>query len=239
MIRVQTSHGLSPLPPQDRTAGVMRAISGFIAASGLKPGERLPTERQLMESLAVGRSTVREVIRKLQAQGVVESRKGDGTYLLRTTSADAIHIPLMIDAASLRDRLLQTLDVRRGLEVQASALAAKRATARDLVEIETRLDQMERVHLSGAPANQEDLAFHLAIYDATHNPLFRQLLEQIREAFESFWSIPFDRQDFAGRSFPFHRKLFDAIAARNPAAASRHILSILTIVEEDIKEMSR
>ena len=60
----------------------MRAIAGFIASAGLRPGDRLPTERQLMETLAVGRSTVREVIRKLQALGVVESRKGSGTYLL-------------------------------------------------------------------------------------------------------------------------------------------------------------
>ncbi len=217
----------------------MRAVATFIADRGLKAGDRLPTERQLMEQLAVGRSTVREVIRKLQGQGVVESRRGDGTYLLRPTSADAIHIPLLIDTASLRDRLLQTLDVRRGLEVEVCALAAQRATRRDITEIEARLDAMERVHLAGDPANHEDLAFHLAIYDASHNPLFRQLLEQIREAFESFWAKPFDRQDFAGRSFPFHRKLFDAIRGGNAAAAAKHTLSILAIVEEDIKEMSK
>ena len=232
------SQGLAPLPPNDRALAVMRAVSNFIAKSGLKAGDRLPTERQLMAQLAVGRSTVREIIRQLQGQGVVESRRGDGTYLLRPTSVDAIHIPLFIPAAPLRDRLLQTVDVRRGQEVQASALAALRATAADLAGIEARLDQMERVHLAGDPANHEDLAFHLAIYDATHNPMFRQLLEQIREAFASFWSKPFDRQDFAGRSFPFHRKLFDAIRARNAAAANRHTLSILAIVEEDIKEMS-
>ena len=217
----------------------MRAIAGFIGESGLKPGDRLPTERELMQSLAVGRSTVREVIRKLQAQGVVESRKGDGTYLLRTTSPGAIHIPLLLDTATLRNRLLQTLDVRRGLEIEASALAAERADERDLAEIEAKLDAMERVHLAGRPANREDLAFHLAIYDATHNPLFRQLLEQMRQAFESFWSKPFDREDFARRSFPFHRRLCNAIGARDGKAARRHTLSILAIVEEDIKEMSR
>ena len=85
----------------------------------------------------------------------------------------------------------------------------------------------------------EDLAFHLAVYDATHNPLFRQLLEQMRDAFERFWEHPFDRQDFARRSFPFHRTLFDAIAAKDPQAARRETLNILDIVEEDIKEMSK
>ena len=77
---------------------------------------------------------------------------------------------------------------------------------------------MERCITRRARPGREDLAFHLAIYDATHNPLFRQLLAQMREAFESFWDKPFDRADFARRSFPFHRELFEAIAARDDEA---------------------
>lgn len=98
---------------------------------------------------------------------------------------------------------------------------------------------MERVHLSKGTSGPEDLLFHLAIYDATHNPLFRQLLEQMREAFERFWSRPFDRPDFARRSFPFHRTLFNAIVAQDTEAARRETLKILDVVEDDIKEMSR
>ena len=192
-----------------------------------------------MVSLAVGRSTVREVIGKLQALGVVESRKGSGTYLVRAVSADAVHMPLTIDASTLRDRLLQTLDVRRGLEAEASALAAQRRTAEDIATMSARLDQMERVHLDKGTAGREDLAFHLAIYDATHNPLFGQLLEQMREAFERFWEKPFDRPDFARRSFPFHRELFDAIRAGDESVAREKTLAILAIVEEDIRDMSQ
>ena len=238
-MRMAPTDGLSPLPPADRVESVMRAIADFITRSGLGPGARLPTERQMMEALAVGRSTVREVIRKLQALGVVESRKGSGTYLLRPISADAVHMPLVIDTATLRDRLLQTLDVRRGLEVEASALAALRRTEEDLAVIEEKLDRMEHVHLTKHTAGREDLALHLAIYDATQNPLFRQLLEQMREAFESFFDEPFDRPDFARRSFPFHRELFNAIRDRNPDLAREKTLAILATTEEDIKEMSR
>jgi GntR family transcriptional regulator, transcriptional repressor for pyruvate dehydrogenase complex len=230
---------LSPLPSGDRAETVMRAIADFIARSNLQPGSRLPTERQMMTSLAVGRSTVREVIRKLQALGVVQSRKGSGTYLVRPLSADAVHLPLTIDASTLRDRLLQTLDVRRGLEVEASALAAQRRTAADVAIMAERLDEMERVHLEKGTAGREDLAFHLAIYDATHNPLFGQLLEQMREAFERFWDKPFDRPDFARRSFPFHRELFEAIRAGDEATARVKTLAILAVVEEDIRDMSQ
>ena len=70
------AQGLAPLPPHDRAESVERAIASFIARSNLAPGDRLPTERQLMEALAVGRSTVREVIRKLQALGVRRIAQG-------------------------------------------------------------------------------------------------------------------------------------------------------------------
>ena len=230
---------LLPLPKSDRAQSVMAALADFISRAKLQPGDRLPAERELMAALEVGRSTVREVIRQLQALGIVESRKGSGTYLLRLVSADTIHLPLSFDAAHLRDALLQTLDVRRGLEAEASALAALRRTPEDLRRIEEKLDAMEAVHHEKGAAGPEDLAFHLAVYDATHNSMFPQLLEQMRETFERFWEHPFERFDFARRTFPFHRQLFDAIAAQDAAAARVITLEILAIVEEDIKEMSK
>ncbi|MEZ0001442.1 FadR/GntR family transcriptional regulator [Sinorhizobium fredii] len=230
---------LLPLPPVDRVQQVISALADYIQGSGLKPGDRLPAERELMAALAVGRSTIREVISHFQALGVVEARKGSGTYLLRAISGATIHMPLTLDTPHLRDALLQTLEVRRGIEVEAGMVAARRRTDADVVNIETKLNEMERVHLAKGTSGPEDLAFHLAIYDATHNPLFRQLLEQMREAFERFWEKPFDRPDFARRSFPFHRTLFDAIASQNPDSAREETLKILAIVEEDIKEMSK
>jgi DNA-binding FadR family transcriptional regulator len=230
---------LLPLPPVDRAQQVISALADYIQGAGLKPGDRLPAERELMAALAVGRSTVREVLSHFQALGVVEARKGSGTYLLRAISGATIHMPLALDTRHLRDALLQTLEVRRGIEAEAGMVAARRRTDTDLVNIEAKLDEMERVHLAKGTSGPEDLAFHLAIYDATHNPLFRQLLEQMREAFERFWDKPFDRPDFARRSFPFHRTLFNAIAAQDADAARQETLKILAIVEEDIKEMSR
>jgi GntR family transcriptional repressor for pyruvate dehydrogenase complex len=223
-----------PLPPLDRAAQVIDALATYIDSASLKAGDRLPAERELMSALAVGRSTIREVIRHFQALGVMETRKGSGTYLLKPVSLATIHMPLSLDATHLRDVLLQTLEVRRGIECEAGMAAARRRTAEDLVIIEEKLDEMERVHIAKGTSGPEDLAFHLAIYDATHNPLFKQLLEQMRGLFEKFWTHPFDRVDF-----PFHRTLFNAIAAQDTEAARRETLKILDVVEEDIKEMSK
>lgn len=230
---------IEPLPPIDRARQVTEALASYIDRANLKAGERLPAERELMAALAVGRSTIREAIRHFQALGVIESRKGSGTYLLKPITTATVHMPLSFDAAHLRDVLLQTLEVRRGIECEAAMLAALRRTPEDLVLIEEKLIEMERVHHLKGTAGEEDLAFHLSIYDATHNPVFRQLLEQMREAFERFWEKPFNRPDFARRSFPFHRTLFDAIRDGDPEAARGETLKILAVVEEDIKDMSR
>lgn len=217
----------------------MESLAAYIQQARLAAGDRLPAERELMAALGVGRSTIREVIRQFQALGVMETRKGSGTYLLKPITSGTVHMPLSVTMDNLRDVLLQTLEVRRGIECEACMVAARKRTDSDLEHISRALDEMERVHLEKGTAGKEDLAFHLAIYDATHNPLFRQLLEQMREAFESFWETPFDRPDFARRSFPYHRTLFNAIAAQDTEAARRETIKILDIVEEDIKEMSK
>ncbi|MCF3640275.1 FadR family transcriptional regulator [Rhizobium sp. TRM95111] len=230
---------IQPLPPIDRGRQVTEALAAYIDQASLKAGDRLPAERELMAALAVGRSTIREVIRHFQALGVMETRKGSGTYLLKPVTSATVHMPLSLETAHVRDILLQTLEVRRGIECEAGMVAARRRTAGDLVVIEQKLDEMERVHLSKGTSGPEDLAFHLAIYDATHNPLFRQLLEQMRGAFERFWEKPFDRPDFARRSFPYHRTLFNAITVQDTEAARRETMKILDVVEEDIKDMSK
>jgi len=230
---------IQPLPPIDRGRQVTEALATYIDQASLKAGDRLPAERELMAALAVGRSTIREVIRHFQALGVMETRKGSGTYLLKPVTSATVHMPLSFETAHVRDILLRTLEVRRGIECEANMVAARRRTAADLVTIEEKLVEMERVQIAKGTSGPEDLAFHLAIYDATHNPLFRQLLEQMRGAFERFWEKPFDRPDFARRSFPFHRTLFNAIAAQDTEAARRETLKILDDVEEDLKDRSQ
>ncbi|WEX10587.1 FadR/GntR family transcriptional regulator [Chelativorans sp. AA-79] len=230
---------IGSLPVQDRIQQVTDALAAYIERAKLKSGDRLPAERELMAALKVGRSTIREVIRRFEALGVLQTRRGSGTYLVKPVSASTIHMPLSLNAVHLRDALLQTLEVRRCIEAEASVLAARRRTVKDIALMEEKLNEMERVHLAKGTSGPEDLAFHLAIYDAAHNPLFRQILEQMRGAFQRFWEHPFERQDFAGRSFPFHRELFDAIVVQDTERAREKTLKILDIVEEDIEEMSR
>lgn len=230
----------APAPiPTPRSNKVVEALTRLAAERRLLPGDKLPTERDLTAALGVGRSSIREAVRQLAALGVVEARVGSGTYLKRPISPDTVYLPLALDSADTRDALLMTLEVRRGIEIEASMAAARRRSDADLARIESALDHMEAVHLAEGTSGRADLALHLAIYDAAHNPLFNQLLEQMRHLFERFWDQPFDRPDFAARSFPFHRTLFEAIRDRDPDRAATETRKILDIVEEDIRNMSQ
>lgn len=222
-----------PIRARTRDDAVLEELATFVAAAGLMPGSRLPAERELAERLKVGRSTIREALKRWQALGVVEMRKGSGTYLKAPLGDDAVHLSITVRLK--QDSLLKALEVRRALEAEAAAIAAERATPADLEAIRDRLERMEAVHLRYGEAPAEDWEFHLSIYRATGNPLFLQLVSALHDSLLSFFTNPLDQPGFASRSFPLHRELYEAIAARDPATARARALAILAITEEDLR----
>ncbi len=228
---------LQPLTaPRPRNSAVLEALAAYIADAGLVPGDKIPTERDLTDQLHVGRSTVREAIKAWEALGIVETRKGSGTFLLRPVAPGAIHMPVIL--LRHKETLLQTLEIRRALEAEASAIAAVRADKHDLETIEQRLVAMEQVHLAHGTAGPEDWEFHLSIYDATRNPVFGQIVGFMREQLFSFFEMGPKWEGFANRSFPLHRELFEAIAGSDAERARSITLAILQITEEDIRIIS-
>ena len=212
-----------PLPPLDRAAQVIEALSTYIEAPSLKAGDRLPAERELMAALAVGRSTIREVIRHFQALGVDGNPQGQRHL---SAQARSRRPPSTCRCRSTR-RICATCCCRRSKSGAASKSrpawsrrGGGRAEDLDDDRGEARRDGAG-ASSRRAPPDREDLAFHLAIYDATHNPLFTQLLEQMRGAFERFWTHPFDRADFAAPllSVPPHAFQRDRGAGRRGRAA--------------------
>lgn len=227
---------LRPVRQKSRNEAVLDALTAFISDAQIKPGSKLPTERELTERLQVGRSTVREALKRWEALGIVETRKGSGTFLRVAVAPGDIHVPLTIQRQ--QKSLLQTLEIRRALETEASVIAARRATKEDLVQMEARLDRMEEVHLAEGSAGPEDWQFHLSIYNATGNPMFAQIVHHLRNPIFSFFDNPFDWKDFSSRSFPFHRELFDAIAAGDSDGARERTLAILAITEADTRAVT-
>ncbi len=200
------------------------------------PGARLPTEKVLMQTLQVGRSSLREAMRKLEAMGIVRVRHGTGTFLQRRPGRSEVLVPLAVDDGA--ESLLQALDVRRALESHAAALAARTASPAQLDQIRAALEEMEQVHIRTGSATAEDLRFHLAIYRAANNPLFERIIGPVSGPLHLFFARPADAPPFGNGSFALHRALYEAIIARDAEAARRVTLALLDRVEAGIRALA-
>lgn len=227
------------LPPIQTTArddAVLKALAGFVMQEQLEPGEKLPTERILAERLKVSRNTVREALTRWEGLGLVERRQGSGTYLKAAVSLDMLHMPLTLAGGNDFTGLMRTLEIRRALEAEAAALCAVRADKADIAEIERKLDIMEEAfHTRAGMSSEEDWEFHQSIYRACGNPLFEQIIAAMHELFHRFWEHPLGVRDFGHASFPYHRTMYNCIAAHDPEGARAEALKLIATVENDLK----
>jgi DNA-binding FadR family transcriptional regulator len=168
-------------------------------------GHRIPNEAVLVESLGVGRNTVREAIRALAHAGLFEVRQGDGTYVRATSEVSGALRRLC--GAELRD----VLQVRRGLEVEGARLAAANRTADDLAELRALLGRRDECRRDGRVDDyaRTDAEFHLAIVRSSHNAmlteLYRGLMEAITASVAATTETPLQHVD--------HRVLLDHVVA--------------------------
>lgn len=225
--------GLEPVPAKSKLETVVDRLVEYVSRNNYSAGDKLPSERELMDALGVGRSSVREAVRKLEAVNALEIRHGAGTFVLRKIQPGEILVPLAIREE--RGGLLLALDIRRALESEAAALAAQRASADEIARIEEKLLIMERVHHEEGSAWEEDEAFHRSIYDAAHNPLFEQIISNVRGPFLRFFSGALKSTRIGESSFPLHRELYEAIAARDADRSRSKTIELLNFVEEDLQ----
>jgi DNA-binding FadR family transcriptional regulator len=231
---------LNPVQAIARDDAVLKALAGFVTQEQLHPGERLPTERILAERLKVSRNTVREALTRWEGLGLVERRQGSGTYLKAEVSPDMLHVPLTLAGGNDFHGLMQTLEIRRALEAEAAALCAARATEDDIAAIADRLETMERVFRETEGAQSDaDWEFHQGIYRASGNALFEQIIAAMLGSFHRFWEHPLGVRDFGHASFPYHRTMFERIAARDAAGARAEALKLIATVEDDLKRGAR
>lgn len=189
-------------------------------------GERIPTEDQLAAQLGVGRNTVREAVRALVHGGMLETRQGDGTYVL--TRRDPVQLLQQMDYANLAE----WLEVRQMLEVEGARLAATRRDAADLKRIQAHLDIRGDWHPREVEATlpafvERDADFHLAVMQASHN---KALLAMYR-FFGDQWArtIVHTQRDGAlpTPTLQQHRLLFEAIRDNDSVAAVHAIQAML------------
>jgi GntR family transcriptional regulator, transcriptional repressor for pyruvate dehydrogenase complex len=224
---------LEPLETRTRGVAVLDALADMIERAGLTIGDRLPPEVSLAAALGVGRSTIREALNRWEGLGIIKRRRGDGTYLSARVQTSRGLVPTMVRLEG--EALLRLIEVRRALENDVVRKATLNATQAQRAEI-SRLCDILLVEVSARrPWRKADHAFHGAIYDASGNPMFGQILQRLDHALERSQESPFGRDEFGLDSFPPHRDLADGIVAADPGRALGAINRILDIVENDVR----
>jgi DNA-binding FadR family transcriptional regulator len=226
---------LEPLDARTREMAVLDALAGMVDRAGLGVGDKLPPEVQLAQGLGVGRSTMREALKRLEGLGVIRRRRGDGTYLSARIPTSMGIVPVMVRLEG--EALLRLLEVRRALENEVCRKAALRAVPAQRAEIARLCDVLLDVIDQGRSYRDADLAFHAAICEASGNPLFGEILRRLDEMFERSHESPFSRNAFGLLSFPIHRDLSDAIVAGDPERAGTAINAIIDTVEHEIRQI--
>jgi len=170
---------LEPIPRVDLTEEVVRRFKGLLADGKLKPGGRLPAERDLAVLFRISRPSLRHGLKALEMMGAIESRRRHGTFVTRSAAKvldEPLHFAVLLNSTSFEE----LYEVRRIVEVELAGLAAERATTAELDEIENCLVQQKAsVHL-GREFLQKDLEFHNLIARASHNGLFATILGGLR-----------------------------------------------------------
>ena len=158
---------------------VAKQLETEITSGRIKVGDKLPTEGALCDLFGVSRTVIREAITQLKSLGLVETRRGVGTTVLRSMSSENV-FAYNVDPTAIKD-ILHILEIRMSVESAACALAAERRTDADLARMEQHFTEFDAALLRGELARKEDYEFHLAICQATHNPFFKQFYEQFNK----------------------------------------------------------
>lgn len=167
---------LRPLgPAKNRTSEVVERLTAEIGSGRIAPGERLPTEQELTAALGVSRTVVREAVAVLRAEGLVETRQGVGAFVVRNIQRR----PFRIDPDGLHSiaEVVEVMELRTGIEVEAAGIAAERANAASRRNMAKSLAAIDAAVARGDAAIDEDFAFHQAIAESTGNPHFMRFLE--------------------------------------------------------------
>lgn len=155
---------------------VSQQLESIIGRQEIPVGEKLPPEGALCDLFGVSRTVIREAITHLKSQGLVETRRGIGTRVLR--SAPEVQYPAKRIRLSTVEDILNMLELRLTIEPEAAALAALRFDAQDKPQLEAAHAEFVKAYQHHGQAREEDFNFHLAIAQATHNPAFVATYEQ-------------------------------------------------------------
>jgi len=209
---------------------LVERIGAMICSGELQPGNRLPPERKLAELFGVSRSSLRQAFQVLAERGIIESRQGDGTYLL-TVIETPFATDAIADAISERSGLLQeVVEFRRLVEPQLAALAAQRISPEVIDRLKILVCDQQRALTAGRAADGFDAEFHQLLAASTGNQVIAKVMSVIQSIVNESRSVWLQSNERRLASMEGHLRIIDALEARDAEAAcaamQRHIAEI-------------
>lgn len=230
--------------PEKLSTAVTRQIEQLILRGILRPGERLPSERDLAERLGVSRPSLREAVGELQDKGLLSSRAGSGIYVADVLG-NAFSPALIRLFADHDEALFDFIAFRRDLEALAADRAARLGSDTDLAVIQAIFDKMQAAHARTAPKDEArlDAEFHLAILEASHNVvllhMMRSMFDMLREGVFYNRQMMFRQRTTREMLLDQHRAINDAIQTRDPSGARAAVEAHLGFIETALREQQQ
>lgn len=220
---------------------VVRQIEQLILRGILRPGERLPSERELSDRLGVSRPSLRDAVADLQERGLLVSRAGAGIYVAEVLGS-AFSEALVQLFATHEEAVFDYVAFRRDMEGLAAERAAVLGSDTDLKLVDALFRKMEAAHLKRDPTDEAalDAEFHLAIIEASHNVvmlhMMRSMYDLLRQGVFYNRQMMFKNRTTRDMLLDQHRAMNDGLQARDPVAARAAVEAHLTYVEKSLAE---
>lgn len=224
----QVTHGLERVPRRRLYEQIAQQLIAHIRTSGLRPGDRLPPERELAGQLGVSRASLAQALVALEILGVVNVRHGNGAVIVSLLSDKQVVQAIQAHASRLPD----IIEARAALEVKLASLAASRRTQEDLDAIEAALVAMADDIAAGGRGIEQDAAFHAAVTTAGHSSLLARLMHEISDLIVETRVESLSQPGRPAQSLAGHRAIADAIRACDAGAAAAAMEDHIVLVSD-------
>lgn len=211
----------TPLDKSSVVRLVIDRIKEALIKREIKPGEYLPSEEELSRNLGVGKSSIREAIKMLQAMGVTEIRRGQGTRI-REEPGEDLFDPLIFQLILENADISDLIDLRMMFEPAYTLMAMQRASEEDIQRIEASINNFELKINNDEQTADDDIKFHEEILAATHNPFVIRIGDTILQLFKA--SIMRSMREIPETALEDHRLIFKHFVDRDPVALQEAII---------------
>ena len=215
---------------------VAQNLKSMIIEMSLNEGDRLPTETELTSHFTVSRSTIREAVKILEAENVVEIRHGRGTFIAKKIGISKD--PLGLSFADKETLLPNMVEARKMMEPSIAKLAATRRTQENLRQMLASINDMEAAHDRGEDYTPYDYRFHCILAECTQNDVLNRVLPLICDSINAGYMQTVRVKGSYQRAIHWHRAIYEAILAQQPLEAEQAVLQHLTQTLMDAEHKS-